>query len=707
MYQDFYKLTALPFQLSPDPHFFFSSSGHKRALSYLRFGVNKGEGFIVITGHVGTGKTTLAAALFKELEGNNILTANVVTSQLGGDDILRMVAASFGLKHEGLSKASLMTNIETFFHICKQQKKRALLVIDEAQNLPKESLEELRMLSNFQDGQKALLQTFLLGQAEFRDTIALPELEQLRQRVIASYHLHPMSSQETEGYIKHRLQTAGWQGDPGFTGGAFTRIYQQTRGVPRLINSLCDRLLLFGSIEEIHLIDEKVLQIVIEELEGEVSFSVAPNVDYVDAPEFVSSSSDLRDDSESNVASDQVVAQRFAPQAEVARYEPPTYIKKYNSVGKKILCVIGSRANVAKISPIIKALSAGDEPLEPLLVHTGLQYDEILSGPFFEQLGVPSPQFDLGVGESSQSEQTAEIMRRFEPLLIEQEPAAVLLVGDVNATLACALVAAKRQIPVVHVEAGLRSYDRNMPEEINRVLTDQVSDLLFVTESDAQVNLRKEGVGTERVRFVGNVMIDTLKDNLERAIPIEQTLSRMGLDDQEAIVSGEFALLTLHRDSNIDDPEVLERLLRTFRALSKQVPIIFPRHPRTEKVIEEAGLEYLLDCEGIFSTGPFSYLEMLSFIKKAKFVMTDSGCIQEETTALGVPCLTLRENTERPITVTLGTNTVVGSEASKIVETVKDIIATGGKRGNIPELWDGQSAMRINDELKLWLTQVQ
>jgi putative secretion ATPase (PEP-CTERM system associated) len=271
MYEPFYNLSAKPFRLSPDPRFFFYSRGHKRALSYLRYGVREGEGFIIITGDVGTGKTTLVGTLFDLLEHERVVAAQVVTTQLGADDLLQMVAAAFGLPFEGLGKAALIKHLEGCFRACAQEGKRALLVVDEVQNLPREALEELRMLSNLQWQGQPLLQSFLLGQREFRATMRSEGFEQLRQRVIAAYHLRPLDAEETRGYIEHRLTTAGWSGDPEFAPEVFPRIHAFTGGVPRRINTLCDRLLLLGALEERHRIDLEALETVAEDIVEEQS----------------------------------------------------------------------------------------------------------------------------------------------------------------------------------------------------------------------------------------------------------------------------------------------------------------------------------------------------------------------------------------------------------------------------------------------------
>lgn len=347
------------------------------------------------------------------------------------------------------------------------------------------------------------------------------------------------------------------------------------------------------------------------------------------------------------------------------------------------------------MAPIMAALES-KPALSARLIHTGQHYDYEMDAVFFEQLGLPAPDRNLEVGSASQTQQTARIMEGLEHAFGEKRTDAVLVVGDVNSTLAAALVAAKMQIPLAHVEAGLRSGDRTMPEEINRLVTDRLSNLLFTTERKAGEQLRSEGVAESAIHFVGNVMIDCLLNCLDRAIPLERSLLERGFEFAAAkSVSKRYALVTLHRPSNVDDLGQLRGLLEALGTLSKQLPVVFTIHPRTKARIESADAAHLLDQPGIFAVSPLSYFEMLGAMRDAAVVVTDSGGIQEETTALAVPCLTVRENTERPITISEGTNRLVGLSPEALLNAAWEILAGEAKTGQIPELWDGQTARRI------------
>ena len=360
----------------------------------------------------------------------------------------------------------------------------------------------------------------------------------------------------------------------------------------------------------------------------------------------------------------------------------------------KIINVVGARPNFMKIAPVMDEMRRRAARLTPLLVHTGQHYDDAMSESFFADLGIPRPDINLEVGSASHAEQTARIMMTFEQVILDERPDWVVVVGDVNSTMAATLVAAKLNVRVAHIEAGLRSRDRRMPEEINRLVTDALADLLLTPSRDADENLRREGIAPEKIRFVGNVMIDTLFRSLEQA---KQSTVLTRLEAQPAA----YAAMTMHRPSNVDDRETLAGILDALAAIGERLPIIFPVHPRTRARLEEFGLlERAQRLKGLRMTEPLGYLDFLQLYSNSRLVLTDSGGIQEETTALGIPCLTLRHNTERPVTVSEGTNRVVGNDPAVIRREAFAALDSPPPRGRVPELWDGHAAARIVDAIE-------
>lgn len=359
----------------------------------------------------------------------------------------------------------------------------------------------------------------------------------------------------------------------------------------------------------------------------------------------------------------------------------------------KIINVVGARPNFMKIAPIVKAMK-DVETINSILLHTGQHYDNSMSKAFFTDLNIPEPDIHLNVGSGTHGKQTANIMTKFEEVVVKEKPDMVLLVGDVNSTLACSIVAAKLQVSIVHVEAGLRSLDWSMPEEINRIITDSLSDFLFTTSKDADENLKKEGISERKIHFVGNVMIDTLLQHREKAkkSEIRKTLS---LNDKP------YAVVTLHRPSNVDNKSSLSSIFKALQEVGKCINIVFPVHLRTKENIKKSGLGKVADSiKNLILTEPMGYLDFLNLVTNAKFVLTDSGGLQEETTVLGVPCLTLRNNTERPVTVWEGTNTLVGNNPEVIIAESRKILENKGKTGRTPSLWDGNAAERIVNILR-------
>ena len=381
----------------------------------------------------------------------------------------------------------------------------------------------------------------------------------------------------------------------------------------------------------------------------------------------------------------------------------------------KAIIVAGARPNFVKVAPLVRAIEGDNasvtsegQSIDYLLVHTGQHYDFTMSDSFFKDLRLPQPNIHLGVGSGTHAEQTGQVMMEFEKVLLRESSDLVVVVGDVNSTLACTLAAVKLHIPVAHVEAGLRSFDRSMPEEVNRLVTDALSTYLFTPSSHADENLLREGVPPERIYQVGNIMVDSLFFHLEEA-KRSDILDRLGLRRESVTplnTVAPYSLLTLHRPGNVDDQTSLQDILSALEVISQKIPIIFPIHPRTQKQLAYFGFQHRvlvhdivqgvdLSGPGIHSINPLGYVDFMSLLVSAQFVLTDSGGIQEETTVLGIPCLTLRKNTERTVTVRKGTNTIVGADKNLIVSEADQILKGLGKKGSIPELWDGKTAERI------------
>lgn len=356
---------------------------------------------------------------------------------------------------------------------------------------------------------------------------------------------------------------------------------------------------------------------------------------------------------------------------------------------KRIIIVAGARPNFIKIAPLMREFKRAGSYFDTVLVHSGQHYDFDMSEIFFQSLKIPKPEIYLNVGSASHAVQTAEIMASFERVVLKKKPDLVIVVGDVNSTIACALVASKLNVKVAHVEAGLRSFDREMPEEINRIVTDSISDLLFVSESSGFINLKREGINSEKIHFVGNIMIDTLLSNI-RIINQSDILKKFKLKRKK------YAVLTLHRPSNVDSEESLSEIFQILESISEKTKMIYPMHPRTmSMIIKHNFLNSFERLNNLIMVEPMGYIDFIKLVKESNYVLTDSGGIQEETTVLGIPCLTMRENTERPATVKQGTNYLVGRDKGKIKRCLTAIKNKKAKKGDIPKLWDGKTAKRI------------
>jgi general secretion pathway protein A len=704
MYEQHFGLTGAPFLLNPDPSFFFDSRGHSSALSYLKFGLYQAEGFIVITGDIGAGKTTLVRTLLSDIDHDKVVAAQLVSTQLEAGDLLRSAITAFGVPLKGNTKAELIATLEAYLTLLATQNKRAVLIVDEAQNLSRDAIEELRMLSNFQFGNQALLQSFLIGQPELRDMLLSRSLEQLRQRVIASYHLGPIDREETRRYIEHRLGKVGWQDNPHFDDDAFDEIYQWTSGIPRRINMLCNRLLLATFLAEGHLITAADVARIALEIRAEIG-EVTPS-----APPAGSGLAPLAPSVQATppaglslpTLTDNISALPLQPQFSNPLMAP----HQATSLGH-VLLVTGSRAGCVRAAALQKAFSSRQDlpALRFLLVDAPGRFE--LQGDWCEHMGLQAPDVSIRVPSGSAVAQAADALRQLDHLFGEYRPAAVIVQSGDDVAMAASLAAHRQGIPILHLEAGLRSFERNRPQEINAMMCDHMADLLLTSEWVAHDNLTREGIPADRVVFVGNLMMDTMRAMLPQAASPKYTLRQFNQSPELLKAGRGYGVVYLQNDGLAQHPESLVELLNTLKSISRDMPLVWVTSDATRALIDAHRL-----LEGISGTHIgvlpiIPYFKMMGLIGTAACVLTDSSTVQEEATILGVPCLTLHNYTERRITVEQGTNIAVGRNSSLIHRAVAEIIRGGGKKGRLPKFWDGLAAQRIADHLGAWWKQRQ
>lgn len=708
MYESYFGLTGAPFLLNPDPGFFFDSKGHSSALAYLKFGLYQAEGFIVVTGDIGAGKTTLVKTLLNDIDHEKVVAAQLVSTQLEAGDLLRSTITAFGIPPKGQTKAELIATLEAYLTLLATQNKRAVLIVDEAQNLSRDAIEELRMLSNFQFGHQALLQSFLIGQPELRDMLLSRSLEQLRQRVIASYHLGPMNGDETRRYIEHRLKKVGWSDRPHFDEDAFDEIYQWTSGIPRRINLLCNRLLLATYLAEGEQITATDVARVAMEIRAEIGEPTTHRV------------------AETAPASEPSPAtHRPAPVAEQPFLRMPTLTDSVELTpdaplqftnellrppergpqSHVFLLIASSRTGCVRAAALQKAFaSRGDLPaLKLLVINAPGQFE--LAADWAEHLGLQGPDFTLRVPYGTPVAQMADAMRQIDNLLTEYNPAAVVVQGGDDAAMAACMAAQRQGIRIIHIEAGLRSFDRARPQEINTMMCDHMSDLLMTSEWVAHDNLAREGIPADRVLFVGNVLMDSVRALLPQASPPKYTLRQFNHPVDLSKSKHGYGLVYLHSGGMGERPEALAALAAVLKSVSRDLPLIWVANEATRLLLTSEHMLAGTDGEHIALLPVVPYFKMIGLIGTATCVLTDSSTLQEETSIFGVPCLTLHNYTERRITVEQGTNIAVGQNSSLIHRAVAEVLRGGGKKGRLPKFWDGATAQRVADHLALWWRQ--
>lgn len=699
MYESYFGLTGAPFLLNPDPSFFFDSRGHSSALSYLKFGLYQAEGFIVVTGDIGAGKTTLVRTLLNDIDNDKVVAAQLVSTQLEAGDLLRSAIAAFGIPLKGNTKAELISTLEAYLTLLATQNKRAVLIVDEAQNLSRDAIEELRMLSNFQFGNQALLQSFLIGQPELRDMLLSRSLEQLRQRVIASYHLGPMDREETRRYVEHRLRKVGWCDHPHFHDDAFDEIYQWTSGIPRRINLLCNRLLLATFLANGHEITATDVARIAMEIRAEIGEPTLTHADRAAPQAELDRPSDPGRPLVMPTLTDSVALAPESPRFTNELLTPPA------SRGPRthaFLMVAGSRTGCIRAAAMQRAFgSRTDLPaLKLLMLNAPGQFE--LTSDWCEHLGLREPDFSLRMPGASPVTQIADALRQLDHMLTEYNPAAVIVQGGDDAALAAALAAHRQGIPIVHIEAGLRSFDRSRPQEINAMMCDHMADLLLTSEWVAHDNLAREGISADRVQFAGNLVMDSIRAMLPQASPPKYTLRQFNQPAELLKHKHGYGIVNLSAGGIGSQAQPLADLVAILKSISRDLPLIWVANDITRQLVNQHHMLAGVDGAQIALLPVVPYFKMIGLIGTAACVLTDSSTVQEEATIMGIPCLTLHNYTERRITVEQGTNIAVGSNSSLIHRAIAEVIRGGGKKGRLPKFWDGMTANRMAEHLAAW-----
>ncbi|MBA4110140.1 MAG: ATPase [Leptothrix sp. (in: Bacteria)] len=694
MYEKHFGFTGAPFLLNPDPSFFFDSKGHSSALSYLKFGLYQAEGFIVITGDIGAGKTTLVRTLLNDIDHEKVVAAQLVSTQLEAGDLLRASITAFGIPSKGNSKADLISTLEAYLTLLATQQKRAVLIVDEAQNLSRDAIEELRMLSNFQFGNQALLQSFLIGQPELRTMLLSRSLEQLRQRVIASYHLGPMDRDETRRYIEHRLRKVGWVDNPQISAEAFDECYEWTSGIPRRINLLCNRILLATFLAGEHEISGASVSRIAQEIRAEIGEPVLSNTG---ASSSANTSLALK---ESVIPT---LTQGLDGPVPGNNWAAPVINPEAQPNTPFLLCLTGSRTGCLRASPLLKALSSRADLPPARLLHIDTPGHFELTQDWSEHLGLRNPDYRLRLPPGHGLTHLAATLQQLDQLFEQHRPTAIIVQAGDDTALAGSLAAQRHGIPIIHLEAGLRSFDRSRPQEVNGMMCDHMGELLFTSEWVAHDNLAREGIPADRVLFVGNLLMDAIRAMLPQASQPKYTLRQLNQPTDILKSKSGVGVVYLQQMDKITNPEELTSLVGILRMVSKDIPLIWPMHDSTRACLDHLGLLQIAHEGHIMPLPLVPYHKMIGLLGHSACVLTNSSTVQEEATILGIPCLTLHNFTERRITVEQGTNIAVGHNSSVISRAVAEILRGGGKKGRLPKFWDGQTATRMTEHLLTWI----
>ena len=700
MYEQHFGLTGAPFQLNPDPAFFYDSRGHSHALSYLKFGAHQGEGFIVVTGEIGAGKTTIVRALLEELDASKVVAAQIVSTQLAAGELLRAILIAFGVPMSGDSKAQLISTLEAFLTSLTVQGKRALLIVDEAQNLGRESIEELRMLSNFQIGTHSLLQSFLVGQPELRNLLKSKAMEQLRQRVTASCHLTPLDCEDTRKYIEHRLHHVGWAGNPEFSMAAYEKIHAWTAGVPRRINRLCNRLMLAAYLQERNGITEQMVVDTAAELRSEIGgLSDFAPVSAAATDEVVGGDLDLDLDIEhAEKLADLAAAPSEAPTASAVAPRPPAPTAP---AARTALCVCDTAAGFWKLASLAQTLGQFSTVPAPTIVHMGSEHavgqvvDPELMGAFTA--------IHLALDTGDYGRVVAAATARFDAVLELHAPTALLVTGTQDSTLACALLARKRGIPVMHLDAG-RVYGPDVDATLNGALLDRLATECLTQDIADSNRLIREGKPAGNVHFMGSLAAKFIGIAFPHLGSADKILAAFDLPDS---LRGRYGVLAWRFPTTSDPQQVAARVAAVLRHIAHDIPLVWPLRSAERRTVILAGCDHLLEQAGVIIVRDRGYVDLLALLRHARCLVSGAeGHLLEEAGALGVTTLTVGPGTDDDDDFAGRCDVAVGLDVQLAQRAVRVVNANDNRlddKSAGPDIWDGGAASRVTKWLAHWL----
>jgi general secretion pathway protein A len=702
MYEQHFGFTGSPFQLNPDPAFFYDSPGHSHALSYLKFGAHQGEGFIVVTGEIGAGKTTLVRTLLEELDSSKVVAAQIVSTQLAAGELLRAILIAFGVPMKGDSKAHLISTLEAFLTSLAVQGKRALLIVDEAQNLGRESIEELRMLSNFQIGTHSLLQSFLVGQPELRNLLKSKAMEQLRQRVTASCHLTPLDCEDTRKYIEHRLHRVGWAGNPEFSVAAYEKIHAWTAGVPRRINRLCNRLMLAAYLQERVGITEQMVIDTAAELRAEIGgLSDFAPVSAAATDEAVGGGLDLDLEIEHAGTPDEpgVGTPKGAAASATTAWQPP--LAPAVPAERTLMCVCDSASGFWKLASLAQALAQSSTVPAPTIVHTGSE--RAVGRVLDPKLMAAFTAVHLALDRGDYGRVVAAATARFDAVLEQHAPTALLVAGTHDSTLACALLARKRGVPVMHLDAG-RVHGPDTEATLNGALLDRLAAECLTQDIADSNRLMREGKSSGNVHFVGSLAATFIGIAFPHLRSADKILADFDLPDS---LRGRYGVLAWRFPTTSDPQHVAAQVAAVLRHIAQDIPLVLPLRLAERRAVIVSGCDHLLEQAGVIIVRDRGYVDLLALLRHARCLASGAeGQLLEEARALGITTLTVGPDAGDDDELAGRCDVAVGLDAQLAQRAVRVVSANDNRledKAAGPDIWDGGATSRATQWLAHWL----